>query len=346
MKSYDSLKKAKTLREKAEDLLKIKASASNLPDDVISNLIHDIEVHEVELDMQNEELNKAKIRAEIAAEKYTELYDFAPFGYCTLTKEGRISELNFNAAKLLNKERSLLKKALFSLYVTIESRPTYKHFLEKVFSSHSKQSCEINIKFENHNIKTISFTGISNENGDHCLLTLMDITERKQVEEELRSSHELLHQHIKNSPIYTFIKEVTEKESKVLFASENFIDMIGIPGSEMIGRTMFELFPPNLAAKFTVDDWEVISSNRTIEYEENLNERSYHTIKFPIRSGNKTLLAGYNIDITYNKEAEKKLAEKRHRLAVILQGTNVGTWEWNIQTGETYFNERWAEIIG
>ncbi|MDZ7822372.1 MAG: hypothetical protein U5N26_11555 [Candidatus Marinimicrobia bacterium] len=67
-------------------------------------------MHQIELEMQNEELVIAKEKAEIAEEKYTELYDFAPSGYLSLTKDGKITELNFAAAKMLGKERLRLQK--------------------------------------------------------------------------------------------------------------------------------------------------------------------------------------------------------------------------------------------
>ena len=84
-----------------------------------------------------------------------------------------------------------------------------------------------------------------------------DIVQRKQAEEAVRETQELLTLFIKHSPIYTFIKEVTAAESRVLQASNNFYKMIGIEGADMIGKTMQELFPPDLAAKITADDWDV-----------------------------------------------------------------------------------------
>jgi PAS fold. len=94
---------------------------------------------------------------------------------------------------------------------------------------------------------------------DLMISTVWDVTERKRAEEELRTSNELLSLFIRNSPIYAFIKEVTPDESRVLAASENFQDMVGIPGSRMIGKTMADLFPAHFAAKITADDWDVVS---------------------------------------------------------------------------------------
>jgi PAS domain S-box-containing protein len=95
--------------------------------------------------------------------------------------------------------------------------------------------------------------------------------------------------------------------------------MIGIPGSEMVGKTMFELFPAELAAKITADDWRVVSEGKLLNLEEELNGRIYSSIKFPILQGDKYLLAGYSMDVTVERQSEKALreSEEKQRLSSI-----------------------------
>ena len=141
-----------------------------------------------------------------------------------------------------------------------------------------------------------------------------DITESKSNHEELRKSEELLSLFMKHSPIYSFIKEVTPTQSLVLRASENFKEMIGISGSEMVGKTMYELFPPEFAAKITADDWATVSKGNPMTLAEELNGGYYVTIKFPITQHGRNLLAGYTIDVTDQKLAEFKLIESEAQL--------------------------------
>jgi len=137
---------------------------------------------------------------------------------------------------------------------------------------------------------------------------------RKQAEKALKQSNELNTLFMKYSPIYVFIKEVSPIESRVLTASENYSNMIGIQGSEMVGKTMDELFPAEFAAKITADDWSVVSSGQMLVLDETLNGRNYTSIKFPINLENRNLLAGYTIDITEHKIAEDEVKLKNDEL--------------------------------
>lgn len=135
-----------------------------------------------------------------------------------------------------------------------------------------------------------------------------DITERKQADDALRESNALLSLFMQYTPVYAFIKEVTQEKSRVLMASENFKDMVGIPGSAMVGMTMEDLFPAEFAAKINADDWTIVSNGKMCTLEEHFNGRSYTTIKFPVPLGEKTLLAGYTLDITERRQAEDEKA--------------------------------------
>jgi len=161
--------------------------------------------------------------------------------------------------------------------------------------------------------------------------THADITTIKRAEEDLQTSNDLLSLFIKHSPIYAYIKEVTPTASRTLKASDNFQDMIGMPVSAMLGKTMEELFPAAFAAKITEDDWRVVSRGKILHLDEELNGRSYTSIKFPIRLGGKNLLAGYTIDLTDRLQAEAALKASEETFRNIVHASPMGIHLYRLQ---------------
>ncbi len=176
------------LRRKAEMLLIERATETTLPNSDIDmlKLIHELEVHQIELEMQNHELTLAQDRAEQAIDKYTELYDFAPVGYFTLSKLGAILELNLLGANQLGNDRSILKNKRFISFVSPSSQPIFNHFFQEIFQSNKKENCEIALSAKGENTVFVQASGVITESGKECLLTVTDISDRVNIQEELR----------------------------------------------------------------------------------------------------------------------------------------------------------------
>src|SRR5665647_3431974 len=133
--SKDEKLEAKLLRQKAVDIFESRPikMVEDLSETDVLKLYHELSVHQIELELQNEELIEAKEKAaKLADEKYVELYDFAPSGYLTLSEEGEIIALNLCAAKMLGKERSHLKYSSFGFFVSNETRHFFNLFLWKI----------------------------------------------------------------------------------------------------------------------------------------------------------------------------------------------------------------------
>lgn len=181
------------LREKVEKLLKEKPlnTDEQIPDFDLFQLIHELEVHKIELELQNENLGLARSAAQEAAEKYAELYDFAPSGYVTLSKEGKIVEINLRGANMLGIERSALISNAFGCFVSDDTKPIFILFLENAFKSNTKETCEVSLSTIDKSTKYVHLTGINSQNRKYCDVTLIDITKRKIVEGALKESENL-----------------------------------------------------------------------------------------------------------------------------------------------------------
>jgi PAS domain S-box-containing protein len=155
-------------------------------------LNHELEIHKIELELQNEKLRQAKDQAEVATGKYTELYDYAPSGNFTLSKDGKIIELNLSGSRMFGKERRHLINSSFSFFISDDTKSIFNRFIEKVFISQEIESCEVILSNSNRPSKFVLLTGIVSGNGENCQLTVVDITGREQAEAEMQLKNEEL----------------------------------------------------------------------------------------------------------------------------------------------------------
>jgi PAS domain S-box-containing protein len=152
-------------------------------------IIHELEVHQIELELQNEELLAAKEAAEQAERKYFELYDLSPAGYFTLHRDGSILELNPAGAKIFDKETNPLIGSTFAFFISRNTREIFIEFLDKIFSSKSVVTCEIKLEKKSA-MQYARLIGRANSKSDQCLVAAIDITDRKLVEKELIKAKE------------------------------------------------------------------------------------------------------------------------------------------------------------
>jgi PAS domain S-box-containing protein len=182
-----------SLRKQKKDQ-KSKAGNPNLIVDT-QRLLHELQVHQVELEMQNSELQEARSRMEAVLEKYTDLYDFAPVGYLSLDEPGQILEVNLTGAALLGMGRSSLINRRLQSFVTPASRPVFLAFLKRVFAGDGKQVCEAALLRKNGTRFWADFHGRSAIPADGtrkwCRVAVSDITILKRAEEAQRRSDAL-----------------------------------------------------------------------------------------------------------------------------------------------------------
>lgn len=181
---------AEELRRRAEDRLRKRlgkegGEPKSEADD--QRLLHELQVHQIELEMQNAELQGSRDETETLLGKYTDLYDFAPVGYFSLDERGRVLDVNLTGTVLLGVERSRLIDQCLPRFITPESRPVFVSFLKQMFASPEKQVCEATLLKADGTAFWANFHGTSAISLDSplkwCRVAVSDITAQKQAEE-------------------------------------------------------------------------------------------------------------------------------------------------------------------
>jgi PAS domain S-box-containing protein len=153
-------------------------------------LFHELEVHRIELEMQNAELQKTRDELEVSLEKITDLYDFAPVGYFSIDESGVVLDANLKSAALLGVERSRLIKRSLLLFVDQKSHPVLMAFLKNVLAESKDQECEVLLLKKGAGSFWAVFRATSAVcpvgSRRWCRVAFGDITARKQVEEAQR----------------------------------------------------------------------------------------------------------------------------------------------------------------
>ena len=154
-----------------------------------ASLIHDLEVHQIELEMQNRQLRETEAQLQGSMQRYMELYDFAPIAYLTLDVEGRIQEANLTAATLLGTERGqLLGKPVIS-FVAVSHRAPLRGHVQRCFSQREALSVELDLARSGAPSQPVSATSASvlDDAGRvvGCRTTLTDISALKRTEARL-----------------------------------------------------------------------------------------------------------------------------------------------------------------
>ena len=181
------MKKPQKLRKKAEGLL------AGQPQDAdrtltLEETLHELRVHQIELEMQNEELRRAQQTIEASRTSYANLYDFSPVGYLTLDKSGLILKANLTISGMVGVERSLLIKKPFTNYINPAFQSVFREHRRQVLQSQKKHTCELMLEKKSAKPFFVSLESLPIETGDgHNMLSVVsDIEVRKRAEDALR----------------------------------------------------------------------------------------------------------------------------------------------------------------
>jgi PAS domain S-box-containing protein len=223
------------LRRKAEERLqksKPKVAAPSTPQE-LQRLIQELEVHQIELELQNEELQQARLELERSLSQYTDLYDFAPVGYFTLDRNGVILNVNLTGARMMKLERSKILNQHFDQYIDAEYRNEFLSCFEKVFLDQNQEVIEMALQKGGHLDLYVHGEVIISEDTQECRLALVDISAQKKAEEKLREiewHHRNLFETMSQGVVYQ------DSEGKIITCNPAAEKIFGMPIEHIQGR--------------------------------------------------------------------------------------------------------------
>jgi len=199
-----SLSATVALRRQAEKQLRAKLEERPLPRSEMETqrLLHELEVHQIELEMQNAELRSAREELELSRNRYAELYDFAPVGYFTIDAGGLIREVNLAGAQLLGIERrELVKMSFIDLLVDADGSEIFARHREAILQNQGLQKCEIDLKRKDgttlHAQLQSIMAGNIDDKIDYIHTTIIDASDRRRAEDALQKAYGELEQRVK-----------------------------------------------------------------------------------------------------------------------------------------------------
>ncbi|HWQ18151.1 MAG TPA: ATP-binding protein, partial [Methanotrichaceae archaeon] len=189
------------LRQRAEEAMKEKGRSGKFSDADVRALCHELEVHQEELKMQNDELLQVQAKLAASEKKYRDLYDFAPIGYLTLDDSGKVLETNLVAASLLGTERKYLVDNRFQAYLAQDCLQGFDAFRRRVIESDAKQTAEFQLMGNEKDGKDPLWILVEAQAASDGVdlgfrMAVIGITEHKRLEGDLRKSKDELAQKV------------------------------------------------------------------------------------------------------------------------------------------------------
>ncbi len=234
-----------SLRRRAEDEIRERkgargSAAGDLPGAAdAQRVLHELQVHQVELEMQNTELRHTRDQLEASLAKYTELYDFAPVGYFTVDADGRIHRVNLSGARQVGAERSRVTGTSFARFLPLHARPGFQTFLQKVFAGNEMLDAVFEMGVPAPGAQFVKIRAQCAPDRTSCSLVVVDVTGQKKAEDNLRISE------IRYRRLFEAAQDgvllLDPGTRKITHANPFLTKLLDLPQDQLVGRELFEI---------------------------------------------------------------------------------------------------------
>ncbi len=290
----------------------------------IQRVFHELEVHQIELEMQNEELRTAQTQLEAERARFIELYDLAPVGYCTLSEKGLILEANLTTVTLFGTVRGDLVKQPISRFILKEDQDIYYLHRKKLFETGEPQECQLRMSKPDGTLFLAYLTATAGQAEDGapvCRVVISDISERIRVESTIKKNEENLRS-IADAMQETL--SVIALNGTFLYANQKAIwNMSGGKSGDIIGKNIRDLIPKVEAESLIERYRSVYQLGETSRQEIKIGLKKGDTWFFntvtPIEYGSPPIPAvlSVSLDITEHKMTGEALRESEERFKAL-----------------------------
>jgi PAS domain S-box-containing protein len=343
-------------RRRAEQQASLSPEAhTHVPLEDTRLMIYELRVHQIQLEMQNEELRQTQAELNATRARYFDLYDLAPAGYLTLGKNGLIQEANLWASTLLGMLRGKLVGQPISKFLRKGDQDGYYLFHKQLFATGEPQTCELRMVKRDDSPFWGQLSATVARNADNepvCRIVLIDITERKQMEEELLMGRIKLDLALQSAQMGAW--QLNSTENKRVFDNQ-VCRTLGIDPATFGGTAEEFLGAVHPADREYIKDnlKETIEQNRPymVEYRVVWPDGSIHHIAargnlVHDAKGSQEIISGIIWDITERKQAEERLREHEENYRTLADSGMALIWTSGTDKKCDYFNQIWLRFTG
>ncbi len=277
-------------------------------------LLHELQVHQIELEMQNEQLRQAQVELEKSRDRYVDFYDFAPAGYLTLNHEGMIDEINLTGAALLGVERGKLPYHRFISFVATDDRDRwYRHFLN-ILTHDNTPACELALQHDGgaRSYARLDCLRLKKDGKESVVrIVLTNITGRKAAEDALEESNRFFSTLAQISPVGIFR---TDAQGSCVYVNERWCKITGMKQNTALGAGWAQTIHPDDRKQVT-QAWYTSAQAQQHFLMEYRIQRPNDVTRWVLgqaaseqdAAGNVVGYVGTITDITQSKQDEKEL---------------------------------------